>query len=249
MFKKKSKYIIPGGFERIYFVHIRKTGGTSLNYSFLSIDGGDGENNYKILSQNPKHQINIDGKLFIGWNKKKINKGQFFYAFSHKPFYSIEHDPKTFFITILRDPAERVLSHYNMLLEYKRNSIDHPCMKVEGEWLGNSFSDFLQRIPKEHLLNQLYTFSENFNLEEAINNISRCNQVIVNDYYKDGLKDLSEKIGLNLPYYNVRKTDYYFWPNEEEMKNLKTLLETEIKFYDEIASNYKLKYENTQKIK
>jgi hypothetical protein len=34
-----------------------------------------------------------------------------------------------------------------MLIDYKVNEIKHPCMEVELEWLGNSFEDFIGRIP------------------------------------------------------------------------------------------------------
>ena len=36
-----KKPLLKNGYKRIYHCHIRKTGGTSLNSMFLSVDGGD----------------------------------------------------------------------------------------------------------------------------------------------------------------------------------------------------------------
>ena len=51
-------------------------------------------------------------------------------------------------------------------------------MVDEGPWLGSSFSDFLDNIPREHLQNQIYMFSASFDLNEAFDNILSCSRVL-----------------------------------------------------------------------
>ncbi|MCD4762209.1 hypothetical protein K8R32_04605, partial [bacterium] len=46
-----QKYNIGNGYKRVYLFHIRKTGGTSLNFSFLSLSGSDEAAVYKKLGQ------------------------------------------------------------------------------------------------------------------------------------------------------------------------------------------------------
>ncbi len=59
-----------------------------------------------------------------------------------------------------------------MLLAYKQSDSFRPDYEVEAQWLGDSFSDFLDNIPKEHLLSQLYMFSDVFSVDDAFDNIT-----------------------------------------------------------------------------
>src|SRR3989339_812075 len=131
-------YEIAKKFKRIYFCHIRKVGGTSLNHSFLALCG-DNKKIYSRLVNSKKHYIKCGNKIFAGWSKELIEEGKYFYAFSHIPVHKLNLPPQTFIIGIIRNPIERVLSHYKMLLHFKEKKINHECMKVEGGWLGDSF--------------------------------------------------------------------------------------------------------------
>ena len=95
-----------------------------------------------------------------------------YFAFSHMPYHEVAVPERTFTVTCLRDPSARLLSLYRMLMGYKANNVPHPCMKEQGKWLGNCFSDFLRNIPEEHLLNQLNMFSSECNVDEAFETIS-----------------------------------------------------------------------------
>ena len=63
------------GFKRIYHIHIRKTGGTSLNYMFLATSGRRSEDIYNRLAKNPLHKIISNGNIYVGWNTECINSG------------------------------------------------------------------------------------------------------------------------------------------------------------------------------
>jgi len=97
--------------RRIIFQHIPKTAGTSLANVILSqfkedhkfVCGRDGVlNNFISLDQNRKNQI----KLLIGHVDFGI----------HKYF-----DDESLYITFLRDPVKRVVSHYYFIKSHKQH--------------------------------------------------------------------------------------------------------------------------------
>jgi hypothetical protein len=191
--------------ERIYHVHIRKTGGTSLNHMFLSLAGDEPQRLYKRLVDDPAHCISVGGVTYVGWNPVLISQRGYFYAFSHIPFHELTLPPRTFTFTCFRDPVRRVLSHYQMLLAYQVGGIDHPCMKTEGPWLGTNFDDFLRRIPEEHLLNQLHMFSQALDVKEACRAALGLDCCIFNDDFNAGVDRINALTGLRLVPLHARK--------------------------------------------
>jgi hypothetical protein len=103
------------GFERIYHHHVRKTAGTSLDSSFWALGGPELE----LLSKQEVHAATEQGeggRRFVRHDPQLIARGDYFYASSHEPAHRLEIPPNTFTITILRDPAARVISYYRYLL-------------------------------------------------------------------------------------------------------------------------------------
>jgi hypothetical protein len=102
-------------FERIYHHHVRKTAGTSLDSSFWALGGPELE----LLSKQEVHaatEPGEGGRRFVRHDPQLIARGDYFYASSHEPAHRLEIPPNTFTITILRDPAARVISYYRYLL-------------------------------------------------------------------------------------------------------------------------------------
>ncbi|MBL4663623.1 MAG: sulfotransferase family 2 domain-containing protein [Flavobacteriaceae bacterium] len=192
--------------QPIYHIHIRKTAGTTINFAFLSNAGvSNTEQFYESIAHKPNHRQIKSSKIFVGWNVKLIEQGEYSFAFSHTPRHQLNLKPEVFTFTCLRDPVKRVVSHYNMLKYYQLNNIDHPIMKVEGKWLGKSFDDFMVRMPKEHLLNQLYMFSSSCDLNEATDSLLSLNKIIYTENLKVGLDELEIKTGWQLPISNQKK--------------------------------------------
>jgi hypothetical protein len=218
------------GYKRVYLVHIRKTGGTSLNNMFLSLSGEDSNTLYSKLANTPNHRLISNGLIYVGWNVKYINKGDYFYAFSHTPLHRLSLPKGTFTVSCFRDPAKRVISHYNMLMDFYANNIDHPCMAIEGKWLGNGFGDFLQNIPKEHLLNQLYMFSDGYNINEAVSKVQSLSHCFFSETFDAGINDLNKKTGLNLEKIHIRKASYKAQISETALTKLKEMLNEEYRF-------------------
>ncbi|MFM7188159.1 MAG: sulfotransferase family 2 domain-containing protein, partial [Armatimonadota bacterium] len=125
-----------GEWGRIYHLHVRKTGGTSLNYMFIALASPSPQEVYRKLCRKPSHSLTINGAIYTGWDKAKICKGDYFYAFSHHPLHRLRLPASTFAITCFRDPVERVVSLYQMLSHYRDTGVNHPCMAEQGPWLG-----------------------------------------------------------------------------------------------------------------
>jgi len=206
---------------------------------FLSLGGESREDVYRRLNKKPNHRVISNDKVFVAWNRWLIQKGCYFYAFSHIPQHELRLPDRTFTITCLRDPAERVISHYKMLEEFRRENIPHPCMKTEGRWLGSSFDDFLERIPKEHLLNQLYMFSKKFDVNEAQDNILKCSHFFFTERFSQGISHLSSKIGIQLKPVRLRTSTIDFDVNEKETNRLRMRLEDEYKLMELLNRNNK----------
>ena len=132
-----------------------------------------------------------------------------------------------FRFTCLRDPARRVISHYNMLRYYQINQVDHPAMQTEGKWLGNSFDEFLNNVPAEHLNNQLYMFSADFNISEALDELNGLDMVIRTEELEQGMKQLESITSWILPVSNQKKYPHKEELTEYQLEKLKELLQPE----------------------
>jgi len=219
----------------IYHYHIRKTGGTSINFAFLSHAATpDTDDFYQQLSNKKNHRLIANERVFVGWNKRLIEEGKYFYAFSHMPAHEFRLPKNTFTFTCLRDPARRVVSHYKMLRYYQKNKIAHPCMRVEGAWLGNSFDDFLKNIPQNYLMNQLYMFSKNYSIEEAEARIRACSTYFFTENINEGMADLSAKLNLELTLSHQKKYDISIPISESQMTHLKEKLAPEYRLLERL---------------
>lgn len=65
-----------------------------------------------------------------------------------------------------------------MLRYFAINGIQHPCMRREGKWLGNSLDEFLDNLPPPHLLNQLFMFSPDFDIHQAVARVNAISHYI-----------------------------------------------------------------------
>lgn len=220
--EKMTKDIRP-----IYHIHIRKTAGTTINMAFLSNFTDKPSLLYDNLSSKLNHRIIVNDKVVLGWNKSLINQNNFHFAFSHLPIHKITLAKHIFRFTCLRDPVKRILSHYNMLRYYKINRINHPCMKEEGAWVGDSLHDFLTNIPKTHLLNQLYMFSDSFNVDEALSTLDSLDKIVFTEELSSGLSELEVLTGLTLPISNQKKYNFNSEIDSSEYEMLMEYLKPE----------------------
>jgi hypothetical protein len=224
------------GFKRIYHFHLRKTGGTSVGKMLMSCRGNDGNKVWTELGLAPEKPLISNGLIFVGWNQTLIDKGDYFFAFSHFSYDQLKLPPKTFTFTCFRDPAARLISHYKMLVDLSRLPRPHPCFAVEGKWLGDSFEDFLDRIPREHLQIQLFMFSNQFSVDEAVARVRKLNLWMFTEQFDDGVRRLSQATGLSMQSRHERKGQHVFHLRPETRQRLRQMLSEEYLFLERVQS-------------
>lgn len=230
------RYFANAAHKRIYHVHIRKCGGTSVNMMFLQqIAGhGDAQKAYDDLSRDPDHRVVVADIPIVGWNQRLIERGAFGFGFSHIPFHELSLPKDTYSFLLLRDPASRVVSHYAMLRSFIEQSIAHPCLKTEGYWAEDGFDAFLERMPREHRERQLYMLDRDFDQDRALQRLSTISNVKMLSDLDRLVAEINDEFELSLAPIHTRKAATPFRPDASQRQRLEGLLEDEYRFLERI---------------
>ncbi len=221
-------------FARVYHYHIRKTGGTSLNYAFFRLSGDDPKQLYARINEHGA--VTSGGIRYVGWRRPLIAAGNWDYGFAHAAFHNVGMPDDTYTFTVLRDPAARVLSHYKMLLHMRDHEPNHPGYIKEASWIDGGFDGFLERMDRRELLRQVFMFSREMNVDEALQNLGWVDRVLLlDDNFEDDLEALRGDISLDLQYIHERAAKAEFQPSDDQHARLRELLEPEYRLYDEMT--------------
>jgi hypothetical protein len=201
-------WLVNPDYRRVYHFHVRKTAGTSLNSAFWALGGLD------LRAMADRQEAEGNGLRFVRGSPRLIEAGDYFYANSHQPAHALTLPPGTYTITILRDPAARVVSYYRYLLWARRN----PNAREEEPFIDEvlaesslldrhfsfrrreaSFREFLERAPAEHLLAQLQMFSARLDPAEAAEGALACSATCFTETYPENLKWIGAELRLDLP--------------------------------------------------
>jgi hypothetical protein len=227
-------YPLPLGYERIYHIHIRKTAGMSLSLAFRNAfeEGFSGSKQESSLIK--RGWAVHGGKIYVSHNRYLLERGDYFFGDSHTPYHTICLPLRTFKVTIFRDPVARVLSHYKMLMHWRKENIRHPARETEDCYLGNSFLEFLSCIPPKHLLRQLYMFSPSFNVDDAVQRIAGLEFILLTEKYAEHLDALARVLQLPLRVYDENRGRYRVEISDEDRARLKQYLAPEYELIERI---------------
>lgn len=217
-------------FDRIYHIHIRKCAGSSINAAFLDYFSA-GSATIEQLAKSEGHRINFKKGPVAGWHRMMLERGAFAYGFSHIPYHTINLPPRTFTFTFLRDPSDRLISHFKMLKDMIAAKSNHPAMKTEAWWAEGTFSEFLDRIPRAHLENQLYMFDAEFDADRALTRLAEVNHVSLADQTQEILHVAKSRFEIDLQYEHRRKSSFSPTLTCEETSRMHDMLSAEYDFF------------------
>lgn len=232
----------PNGYHRMYQVHIRKTAGTSINAAFWECAGFDIK---KIGSRNVLFGNQL---VMVRNNKRLIENGHYFYANSHTPYWSLSLPSSTYAFCIFRDPYERLFSlykYYKWILELNPSNAHEQepyyfSLIEDAQSAANDFDTFLDSISKSDMLNQLFHFSENYDVNEALLNCDNLSAIFFQENFSKIVDELQSVSNLNLKHRNDRKSSPTASLNisEDQRHRAMEMLVDEYAFYNAVRKKY-----------
>jgi len=221
------RHPLPDGLRRIYFYHVRKTGGTAFAHAFLAL-GGEDPAAVERRMRRPPFCTSSGHYRFAYQDPGLLRHGHFFFGYGHGPARLIRLPDSTFTVTILRDPVDRVVSLYRYLADPQADEGQaFHSQGYEREWVRSGFAMFLDRASPFELLNQLYMFSAAGDVAEAAERILRCDRILFTEDLDRGLTDLAAFLGLGLVPRRERQSTLEYEPTADEAARLRELLEPE----------------------
>jgi hypothetical protein len=193
-----ASYELPDGSKRVYCYHVRKTAGTSLYLSFLALGGEDPMDVWHRINHSRLSRTVSGRYAFASNHRRLLAEGAYFFGRSHRSADLQPLPPRTFTVTVLRDPVDRVRSFYDYLVVGDAPDVPGRVTERQRRWAAGGFDRFLEQVPERHLLNQVATFSSRLDVSEAVDRIASCSSVLFTKTFDEGLAGLGHRLGLPL---------------------------------------------------
>jgi hypothetical protein len=208
-----------------------------LNSAFWALGGLD------LRSFGTDTHAIAGGIEYVRHDRRLIEQGEYFFASSHIPAHELKLPDRTFSITILRDPVQRVRSLYRYLCWIRDNPqrgdaepyID--SLSGEAKLVGSTVSEFLARLPRRDLLRQLFMFSPRLDVEDALGRILQCDGVAFTETLGEDLAHIGSQLGLDLKEKHERRFGNECSFSRSEMLDATDLLSDEIKLVSSVKKS------------
>jgi hypothetical protein len=211
----------------VYCYHVRKTAGTSLFLSFLALGGEDPMEVWRRITGSRLQRTRSAGYSFASNDRRVLAEGAYLFGRSHRPFDQQPLPPRTFTITILRDPIERVRSYFDYLVAGDEHDIPGQVANRERRVAQDGFDAFLERVPEPRLLTQVAMFSDRLDVSEAAERIAGCSSVFFTEDFGPELAGLGRRLELPLAGQRVRAASRRSSLTDAQRERLRSRLEPE----------------------
>ncbi len=230
-----QSYELPDGNRRIYCHHIRKTAGTSLYLSFMALGGEDPMEVWRRITSSRLARTVSGGYSFVSNDKRLLAGGDYFFGRSHRSAAEQPLPPRTFTVTILRDPIERVHSYFDYLVNGDDPGVPGRVSERERSLATGGFDSFLAQVPPKHLLHQVAMFSTRLDVSEAVDRIAGCSSVFFTEDFELGLSGLARRLELPLLPQRARVTGDRSTLTDRQTERLRVRLEPEYELLARLA--------------
>ena len=217
-------YQIKKNLKNIIYYHVPKSGGTTISNLFLSLF----EKPYRISGHLVKTDHFISCYENFEKNKDKIKLNNYNFICGHIQFLDFFKD--RFSITTIRDPIERSISNYNMLVERRLINVEKDIEEC-----------FITGLIPNNPITQMFSSNNSNNLkintqnkEKAILNLKTLDLIVDFNEIDKLINFIISAYDLpNILYQHLQKNKKnYFIKNEKNLQTIKNYNQHDIEIFD-----------------
>ena len=227
----------------IYFMHVPKCGGTTIDQIFLKLSNVLGSFNFSRFSYNKEKN---NKKFFIESLKNDYPS----FISGHLDFNFTKNLKNVFKCTIIRDPLDRTLSNYKFVL-FKLNK--KPVEYSLVNFIKDEIDNYRENLVTRHfsgMLNIKKKLTEN-DKQKALTNIKIFDQIDVFENWDYFVSELLSKNGLPSILYSrfqEHSYDFVFNPTQKEIDLIRQYYKYDFEIYNEVLKFYLKREKNFKKI-
>jgi hypothetical protein len=185
-----------------------------------------------------RYRVINNGFIVQTSNIPLFEQGNYHYGCTHIPSWKIQVPSNTFTISIFRNPIKRIISHYNDIKGKVERGEKHSFLHEESRFLGSSFTDFVDKLPPEKLQSQLYNFSKDYNLDEAVKKINSLNLILTLEDIANGIQEINSRLGIDLQIVKRNKSECFNHPSTDEINYLSSKITQEIDLFKKLKISF-----------
>jgi len=218
--------------KQLIYYHIPKTGGTTVCNILHSLF----KSSFRIRGSPTNEGGGYSAYEYFFSNKNNILNSNFDFIYGHFQYCISNYFPNRLSITTLRNPVERCISHYNMIIE--KNKLDRSTTIEEC---------FKKNLIPENIITQIFSGTDNKDLK--INNDKlnvALHKITKNIDYLFDIKNISDLLNLIISLYDMPSLFFqklkqskknYFPKDEKNIKIIEKYNEFDIEIYSYLKKN------------
>ena len=213
----------------IYFMHVPKCGGTTIDQIFLKLSNVLGSFKFSRFSYN---QEKNNKKFFIAGIKNDYP----IYISGHLDFNFTKNLKNVFKCTIIRHPLDRTLSHYKFTL-FKLNKIPTEYSLVN--YIKDEIDNYRDNLVTRHFAGMLEIKNKIIknDKQKALKNIKMFDQIDIFENWDYFVSALLSKHGLPSILYSrfqEHPYDFVFNPTQSDIDLIRQHYKYDFEIYDEV---------------